>query len=205
MTKVVCAGCSHQIDAAARLCPYCSADPRTGEKLVDAQAVLQEVFRPRELSTSESVVEYARQRQGIVIGVSIAVIFLGLALLHQFVTRRNATAAAASPAVPLTEVSDLSNQETKESELPMPDLDFQYQGQPKRMQTFIVEAGAIMPPDAAAIEQQAASAAQTRPAAAAAQPPAQGPAPSPPEPLAQPVQPDTASAQQAAPPPPPGQ
>src|SRR5688572_32140787 len=47
-----------------RSCPYCGANPATGER-VDTQAILQEVFSPREMSTSESVLEYARQRQGV--------------------------------------------------------------------------------------------------------------------------------------------
>ena len=171
MTKVNCAACGHQIDAAARLCPYCSSDPRTGEKLVDTQAVLQEVFRPREVSASESVIEYARQRQGLVIGVSVMVIFLALALLHQFATRRSASAESEAPAVPLTEISDLSNQSGKEQAVAMPDLDFQYEGQPKRMQTFIVEAGAITPPDVIAAQQAAQQAAQKQPAAPRSAPP----------------------------------
>jgi hypothetical protein len=193
MSKVACAACGHQIDAAARLCPYCSADPRSGEKVVDTESVMQEVFRPREVSTSESVIEYARQRQGLVIAVAVMVIFLGLALLHQFVTRRSEAAAAASPAVPLTEISDLSNQPSSDAEVPLPDLDFQYQGQPKRMQTFIVEQGAVAPPQPPA--QPPVKAATRRPVQPTVQPPAQPAVPSPVQPAAQPpVQP-------AAPPP----
>ena len=89
VTEAVCSACQHHIDPAAKICPYCGADPRTGEKVIDTRAMVEEVFRPREVSTSESVIEYARQRQGLVIGVAMVVIFLGLALLHQFVTHRN--------------------------------------------------------------------------------------------------------------------
>ena len=201
MTKVNCAACGHQIDGAARLCPYCSSDPRTGEKLVDTQAVLQEVFRPREVSASESVIEYARQRQGLVIGVSVMIVFLALALLHQFATRRSAAAESEAPALPLTEISDLSNQTGTEQAAPMPDLDFQYEGQPKRMQTFIVEAGAIMPPNIAAAQQaaqqaaaQSASQKQPAPRRTAQQPSMQQPAANPP----QAVQPQTAQPQTPA-------
>ncbi len=63
MSNAVCAACKHPIDAAAKVCPYCGANPTTGEKAVDTQAVLQEIFKPREVTTGESVLEYARQRQ----------------------------------------------------------------------------------------------------------------------------------------------
>jgi len=122
--------------------------------MIDTQAMLQEVFRPREISTSETVIEYARQRQGIVIGVSVVVIFLALALLHQFVTARNDATVSAAPAVPLTEITDLSNQ-ADEKPLPIPDLNFQHDGRPQKMQTFIVEAGAAAPEALAAPEQAA--------------------------------------------------
>lgn len=155
MSEAVCTACGHHIDPAARVCPYCGADPRTGEKVIDTQAMLQEVFRPREISTSETVIEYARQRQGIVIGVSVVVIFLALALLHQFVTARNDATVSAAPAVPLTEITDLSNQAAGDKPLPIPDLNFQHDGRPQKMQTFIVEAGAAPPPEVLAAQQAA--------------------------------------------------
>lgn len=172
MTEAVCRACAHHIDPSARICPYCGADPRSGEKVVDTQAMIQEVFRPREVSTSESVIEYARQRQGIVIGVSVVIIFLLLTLLHQFVTRRNAATVSDAPAVPLTEVTDLSNQAAGEGVVPLPEMDFQHDGRPQRMQTFIVEAGAITPPEVIAERQAAQQAAQPAPPSAAPQAPA---------------------------------
>ena len=184
MNKVVCAACGHHIDSAAKLCPYCTADPRTGQKVIDTDAIMQEVFRPREVSTSESVIEYARQRQGMVIGVTLAVIFLALALLHQFVTRRNEATISASPAVPLTEVTDLSNQPSEEQHLPMPDVDFQYEGRPQRLQTFIVESGAVPPPEVVAAQQAAQQAAQPPAVAPPAQPPPAAPPVQPPRPPA---------------------
>jgi hypothetical protein len=140
----VCAACSRSIDAAAKLCPYCGADPSTGER-VDTQALLQEVFQPRTLSTSENVLEYARQRQGIVVFASLAVGFLLLWGIHQFVTMRNATAVTASPAVPLTEVTDVAKLRDATAPVPMPELDFPYEGRPQTMRTFIVERGAVAP------------------------------------------------------------
>ena len=144
MSSGVCAACKRSIDASARLCPYCGADPESGER-IDTQAILQEVFRPKDISTSESVMEYARQRQGIVVGVSVAVVFVLLAVLHQFVTARNERSVSDAPAVPLTEIADVAKlQETPA--VTLPELDFQYDARPQTMRTFIVEPGAVAPP-----------------------------------------------------------
>lgn len=187
MSKGICAACRHQIDEAAKICPYCGADPHTGQKLVDTEAILREVFQPKQLTTSETVMEYARQRQGVVIAVSVIVVFIILAALHQFITSRNESAVSASPAVPLTEVADLSNQPKETRAIPMPDLDFQQSGRPEAMRTFIIEAGAVTPPEVVAAQQaQAAAAAQ-----GAARPPAPGPAQ--PHPVAPPAQPQAQS------------
>lgn len=157
MSSGTCAACGRSIDAAAKLCPYCGADPSTGERL-DTQAILQEVFRPKTLTASESVLEYARQRQGIVIAISIFVVFLLLAGLHQFVTMRNARAVTDAPAVPLTEVTDLANKRDETAPQPMPELDFPYEGRPQTMRTFILEHGAIAPAPAPAQPQQTTTA-----------------------------------------------
>jgi len=145
MSKAVCVACHHAIDDAARLCPYCGADPRSGDK-VDTQAILQEVFQPRRVSATEGVLEYARRRQGVVIALGVVATILVLAGFHQFVLRRNATATSDAAAVPLTDVADLSNQSDETRPLPMPDLEFQYDGHPQTMRTFIVEPGAVAPP-----------------------------------------------------------
>jgi len=155
MSSGVCAACRRSIDAAAKLCPYCGADPASGER-IDTQAILQEVFQPKNMTTSETVMEYARQRQGIVIGISIAVVFLLLALLHQFVTARNDSAVSDAPAVPLTEIADVSNQAADASQAPLPPLDFQYEGRPQTMRTFIAEPGAVAPPQPQPPQQQPA-------------------------------------------------
>lgn len=147
MTNGVCAACTRSIDAAAKLCPYCGADPATGER-IDTQALVQEVFQPKSLTTSESVLEYARQRQGLVVIGSIIVAFLALLGLHQFANMRNAQAVTDSPAVPLTEITDIANQ--NEAPVQMPELDFPYEGRPQAMTTFIVEQGAISPAAAVA-------------------------------------------------------
>jgi hypothetical protein len=172
-----CANCGRAIDAAARVCPYCGAVPATGEKTVDTQAILQEVFHPREISTSESVLEFARQRQGIVIAASLLVGFLVLAGLHQFVTVRNARAVTDSPAVPLTEITDMANQQKAATPTPMPELDFPYEGRPQALRTFIVERGAVAP----APPPPAAGAAGVSPPNQAVAPPAGGLKPAPPQ------------------------
>jgi hypothetical protein len=142
----VCAACRRTIDAAAKLCPYCGANPLTGER-IDTQAIMQEVFRPREVTTSQSVMEYARQRQGVVIAISAFVALLILAAFHQFVTMRNSTAVTDSPAVPLSEVTELTNKADETTPVAMPHLDFQYDGRPQAMRTYIVESGAVKPPE----------------------------------------------------------
>jgi hypothetical protein len=177
----VCAACGRSIDAAAKLCPYCGADPVSGQRVVDTQAILQEVFHPRELSTTENVLEFARQRQGIVIAVSLFVAFLILAGLHQFVTMRNAGVETGSPAVPLTEITDVANQKSEVTPVPMPKLDFPYEGRPQAMRTFIVERGAVAPaPPAPATGTQPPGTVQPatpQPAATQQQAPPRPPAP----------------------------
>lgn len=143
-TQSVCTACNRTIDAAAKLCPYCGANPSTGERL-DTQALLQEVFRPREMTTTDNVMEYARQRQGVVIAISLFVGFLIIVGIHQFVTARNANVASDLPAVPLTELTDVTKKSDETTPVPMPKLDFQYDGTPKRMRTYIVERGAVAP------------------------------------------------------------
>ncbi|HUR81712.1 MAG TPA: zinc ribbon domain-containing protein [Thermoanaerobaculia bacterium] len=141
-----CASCGRAIDVAAKTCPYCGADPQTGEKAVDTQAILQEVFHPREISTSESVMEFARQRQGVVLVGTLIVAFLILAGIHQLMTVRNANAVTDAPAVPLSEITDMANQpKAATTSAPMPELDFPFDGHPQTMRTFIVERGAVAP------------------------------------------------------------
>jgi hypothetical protein len=128
--------------------------------------MLQEVFRPKEMTTSESVIEYARHRQGIVLAVSLLVAFLILAGLHQFVNMRNAQNVTNATAVPLTELADLQNQADETKPMPMPALDFQYEGRPQVMRTYIVERGAVTPPEVVAAQQAAAAEAAAKKAAA---------------------------------------
>jgi hypothetical protein len=155
--RVVCAACRREIAAAARLCPYCGADPRTGAKPVDTQALLAEVFQSRKTSASEGVVEFARQRQGVVIAIAIGVVVLLLAGLHEYVTRRNARDVSAAAAIPLTEVTDLNNDQDENRPLPMPTMQFELNGNPQTMRTFVTEPGAVTPPEVVAAQQAAAA------------------------------------------------
>jgi hypothetical protein len=163
--RIACAACRHDIDAAAKLCPYCGADPRTGQKPVDTQAMLNEMFHPRPTSTSDTVFEFARQRQGVVVAIAVAVIVLLLAGLHEYVTRRNASDVSAAAAIPLTDVTDLNNQPDDNKALPLPNMQFQFDGHPQTLRTFVVEPGAIPPPEVVAAQQAAAAAAAAAPPA----------------------------------------
>src|SRR5581483_8805547 len=136
MDKAVCAACGHDIDAAARVCPYCGADPRSGIKVVDTKAILQEEFHPRKVSAAEGVLEYARQRQGLVIAGAALLALLILGGVHQIIVRRNETAVSNAAAVPLTDVTDLNNQAQETQTLPMPELHYQYDGDPRTMRTL---------------------------------------------------------------------
>ena len=157
--RIACASCRHDIDAAARLCPYCGADPRTGTKPVDTQAMLNEMFHPRPpASASATVVEFARQRQGVVITLAVLLVMLLLAGLHEYVTRRNARDVSAAAAIPLTDVTDLSNQQDENRPLPLPKIEYQFDGHPQTMRRFVVEPDAVTPPEVAAAQQTATAA-----------------------------------------------
>ena len=108
--------------------------------------MLQEEFHPRRTTTAtEGVLQFARQRQGLVIALGVIALVLVLSLFHQFVMARNSTAVSGAAAVPLTDVADLSNQSGDTQAQPMPDMKFQYDGNPKTMRSYIVEPGAVAP------------------------------------------------------------
>lgn len=161
----ICAACQRTIDTSAKLCPFCGANPQTGERL-DTQTLLQEIFRPREMTTSDTVIEYARQRQGVVIAVSVFVGFLIIAVVHQYVSNRNASVESDLPAVPLTEITDVTKKADDIAPQPLPELDFEYNGTPKRMRTYVAEQGAVTPPEVIAAQQAAAAAKAPTPAPA---------------------------------------
>ena len=112
--------------------------------------------------------QFARQRQGVVIAAGVIVALLLLMGIHAFVTRRNAQEVSAASAIPLTEVTDLSNQTDENKALPMPGLQYQFDGHPQTLRTFVVEPGAVVPPEVIAAQQQAAQEAAAKQAAATA-------------------------------------
>ena len=138
-----CVACKHSIDDHARLCPYCGADPATGEK-VDTQEAIEQVFHTKKLSAADTVLDYARRRQGIVVALVAILVFLILAAVHSFVTARNSTVSD-GPAISLSEIADVANQKNDTQQTPMPDLKYQFDGRGQAMQTFINEPGAVAP------------------------------------------------------------
>jgi RNA polymerase subunit RPABC4/transcription elongation factor Spt4 len=137
-----CVACNHSIDDQARICPYCGADPKSGEK-ADTQAILEQVFHAKKLSTADTVLDYARRRQGIVVAMVAVLAFLVLAAVHSFITARNRDVSN-GPAISLSEIADAAN-EKDETQAPMPELSYQFDGRPQTMQTFITEPGAVKP------------------------------------------------------------
>ena len=143
--SVTCIACRHDIDDAVKVCPYCGADPRSGEKIIDAQAMLSEVFKPKQTTRAGSLLDFARQRQGALVAGAVFVGFLILAGLYQYAVRRNDTGIANGSGIPMTEVTDVSDQGDENKPLPMPQMQFQYDGRPQAMRTYIVEPGAAPP------------------------------------------------------------
>lgn len=143
-----CVACRHSIDAGAKICPYCGADPDTGEK-VDTKPLVEAHFPPRrERGATESMMSFLRQRQGVVVTVVVLACFLVLTVVHQLVVRRNDAQTNDVPAIPLTEIADLTRQSEKSAEAALPALDFSYDGNARTMQTFLIEPGAVPPPQA---------------------------------------------------------
>lgn len=141
-----CAACRRSIDALAKLCPYCGADPFTGEKF-DPKPVIESHFPPRaELTKSESILEFFRKRQPLVVFAVIVTLFLFGTALHMFITQRNATRVNDVPAIPLSEIADISARREQTPTVPMPALEFQHDGSARRMKTYLVEPGATPPP-----------------------------------------------------------
>lgn len=143
-----CRSCRHAIDDTAKLCPYCGANTVTGEKL-DVKPLIEKHFpRKKQLGAVESVFDFLRHRQSIVVGIAAVLALLLLLGLHSLVITRNATLASASAGIPLTEVSDI-NQRSEEQQVPMPALTFPFDGNPETMKVPISEPGAIAPVAAA--------------------------------------------------------
>ncbi len=142
----VCSACSRTIDGEARICPYCGANPTTGERF-DATEILQAHFtRKQDLPVHETVLEFFRKRQSLVVGLGSAVLLALAFFVLQFLSARNAATAAEAPAIPLTEVADLSNRPSETEKIPIPNLEFQHDGNARSVRTLLMEPGAVAPP-----------------------------------------------------------
>ncbi|HUP65783.1 MAG TPA: zinc ribbon domain-containing protein [Thermoanaerobaculia bacterium] len=142
--KKECRACRHEIDATAKLCPYCGADPETAERF-DATPLLRKHFPMKDGSGRERALEFLRERQALVVTAVVIGVFFVLGLAHQYIVRWNAAAEARMPAVPLTELADL-NEGGAQEELPIPELEFEYIGRPETMGVWLIEPGAVAPP-----------------------------------------------------------
>lgn len=180
-----CVSCRRGIDVAARICPFCGADPETGARM-DIKPLMETHFPPPpEISPLEKTANFFRTRQTLSIAILILVGAGLLAAAHQWIQRRNRMAVAPTPGVTLTELADLARQYEERAPLPLPELEFGWEGEAKRMQTFVLEPGAIAPP----VEPQPAEG-QPPAAVTPQQPPTTGPQTAPP-PAPQQVTPST--------------
>jgi RNA polymerase subunit RPABC4/transcription elongation factor Spt4 len=143
-SKVDCASCGHAIDASAKLCPYCGADPQTGRKF-DTTPIIQSHFPPKvEVPKRAQFLEFVKLRQSLVLTALVLVVALMAMVLHQVISRRDA-AEADAPAMPLTELADLSNRSEGSAVLPLPEMEFETEGDVRTVRTLLMEPGAVAP------------------------------------------------------------
>jgi hypothetical protein len=143
MKKIACAHCGHEIDAAARLCPFCGADPESGRK-ADTSRIVETHF-PRRDEKRGRARDFFRTRQSLLLSVLILVIAVVAIGLHQMVTSRALRSSTDAPAVPLTELTDISKRSQQEMAPSMPELEFSAEGDPRRVRTLLLEPGAVAP------------------------------------------------------------
>lgn len=143
--KIACSACGRLVDPHARVCPYCAADPHSGQR-VSSRPEIEELIprRPVE-STTEKVLTTIRSRSGVVLTISITLGVVLLLIASNWVDQRQRTTAANVPSIPLTEITDLSATTEDERELELPDLEFGFYGNPSTMETFVLEQGAEQP------------------------------------------------------------
>lgn len=146
--RTSCRGCGREVDNHSRMCPYCGANPGSGEPAGGPRPEIEQILpRKPELTASERISNAIRSRSGLVLAASM---ILGVAILivaSSWLNRQQASATADVPPVPLTEVTDLRTDDDEAAEtLEMPELTFEYAGDPQAMETFILEQGEVAPP-----------------------------------------------------------
>ncbi|HYM60312.1 MAG TPA: zinc ribbon domain-containing protein [Thermoanaerobaculia bacterium] len=154
MARTTCAACHREIDATARLCAYCGADPLSGVKTyliglgVDAGTPIA-APAPRRAG------RFARRRQSLLIASAIAGALIALLGLYEILQHRNKAAVTGATAATLTEIVDVKTPPTDTKPLPLPPMAFQFEGKPEAMRTLILEPGAVKPPEVLAAEREA--------------------------------------------------
>lgn len=145
LEKIVCTACEHEVDARARSCPFCGVDPRTGVRPPPRPGAERILRKKRPPTAGEKVASAVRSRGGLLLGFSIVLGLVLLILLSNWVDRRQQASSDVQP-VPLTEVTDLAadSQDTGPP-LEMPEIEFQYDGDPSAMETFVMEDGEVPP------------------------------------------------------------
>ena len=146
--KIECNACRRLVDNHARICPYCGADPHSGET-VKGQPRIDELISPKQDQTPvEKVASTIRSRSGAVLAASIVIGLILLVALSTWVNQRQRSMVADVPPVPLTEVTDLSAARDQQDaeELELPELEPEFDGDASSMETFILEEGAVAPP-----------------------------------------------------------
>jgi hypothetical protein len=154
MSKIMCAGCRREIDATARLCAYCGADPVSGAK-PELIGLGEEAGTRSTASASSRAGRLARRRQSAFIAIAIAGALIALFGSHQLLRHRNQAAVTGATAATLTEIVDLKTPPSDTKPLPMPSMAFRFEGQPQGMRTLILEPGALKPPEVLAAERDA--------------------------------------------------
>lgn len=141
--KIRCAACDHMVDPQARACPYCSADPRSGEKHRPAVPVDDLLSRKKEESALRRAMHAIRSSESLLLPLSVGIGVLLLIALSTWVTRHQ-SATTDVPAIPLSEVTSVQRTD-QEAPMDLPDLQFQFDGNPSSMESLILEEGAVSP------------------------------------------------------------
>jgi cytoskeletal protein RodZ len=152
--KIRCEACAHMVDPNARACPYCGADPRTGEKLRPAVPVDDLLSRKKEESALRRAMHAFRSNENLLLPLSVGVGVLLLIALSTWVTRQQ-SAATDVPSIPLSEITSVQRTD-QEAPTELPEIPFQFDGNPSSMESLLLEEGAISPEQETDAEEQIA-------------------------------------------------